>query len=327
MIEWRIVTVTLNPAIDRVLEAPQFKIGSHVRAHRIGWHPAGKGINVARVLGVLGTRCVATGLVGVGELATFEDYLRRVGHGRVTTQLLVVRGATRENITIMDPVLDTETHIRDEGFKVQREDVRRISSKIGMLAREHTIVAICGSIPPGVSLGDLRSILHRCNDQGARVIVDAGPDVLPALRDEPLWMVKLNPEELASLSDMPTESFEDNVAAARAISAAGSGSVEYVVATRGAEGAILVGRDVAISARAFVHPGRIANTVGCGDALLAGLLDRWRRTGDWRAALSHGVATATANAVSREPGVLHIEDVREFTDVTTVEELEPAESA
>ncbi len=324
MPDFRIVTVTLNPAVDRVLEAPQFIVGAHTRARRIGWYPAGKGVNVARVLATLGSRCVATGFVGIGELAMFEEYLERVGQGRVVTQLLVVRGRTRDNITIMDPVLDTETHIRDEGFQVQPDDVRRISSKVGLLSREGTIMAFSGSLPKGVSLGDFRSMIHRCNDLGAHAVVDTSESVLEALRGEPLWMAKLNAAELATLSSMPTTTEEQTIAAARAICLSSGGAVENVIATRGAAGAILISPRAELIARVFVHPGRIANTVGCGDALLAGVLREWSRSGDWTSAMRRGVAVATASAVSRTPGTLNLEDVQEFWDVAGVDPLDAA---
>lgn len=317
----RIVTVTLNPAVDRVLEAPQFTIGTHTRARRIGWYPAGKGINVARVLATLGSRCIATGFVGKNELAMFEEYLERVGQGRIVTQLLVVYGRTRDNVTIQDPILDTETHIRDEGFHVQPEDVRRITSKIGMLAREGTTIVFSGSLPPGLSLGDFRTILHRCVDQGALAVVDTSDSVLKALRGERLWMAKLNAQELSVLSGKPTDTEEHAVEAARSVCVTGGGTIDYVVATRGAAGAILIGPGLEIVSRVFVHPGRIANTVGCGDSLLAGMLHQYTKTHNWSEAMRSGVAVATATATSRTPGTLSLEDVREFLEAATVEPI------
>lgn len=315
----RIVTVTLNPAVDRVLEAPQFAIGAHARAKRIGWYPAGKGINVARVLATLGGRCIATGLVGRNELGMFEEYLERVGEGRIITQLLVVYGRTRDNVTIQDPVLDTETHIRDEGFSIQPEDARRIASKVAMLARPGTVIAFCGSVPRGLSLGDFRTMIHRCQDQGAFAVVDTSEHVLEALRGERLWMAKLNAHELATLSGMKTETHEQAVAAARSLCLSHGGTIDHVVATRGAAGAIFIAPGLEVVSRVFVHPGRIANTVGCGDSLLAGMIYEWTRTGDWRDALRKGVATATATAASRNPGTLSLDDVAEFWEAATVE--------
>ena len=322
----RIVTVTLNPAIDRVLEAPQFRVGDHCRARRLGWYPGGKGINVSRVLGALGSRSIATGFVGRDELALFEEHLERVALGRVVMQLLVVRGRTRENITVMDPILDSETHIRDEGFTVQPDDVQRISSKVGMLAREGTIVVVAGSAPPGVKLGDIRTMLHRCQDAGADLVVDTNGEALNAVRDEPVWMLKLNTAELSELTGLPTETEDEVVEAASGLTTDRGGRVERVIATRGASGAILVGRGDAFAARVFVHPGRIANTVGCGDSLLAGLLHGVRTSKGWHESLSLGVAVATANAVSRTPGSISLEDVEEFLGAVMLEDVRRPEA-
>lgn len=340
--ELGIVTVTLNPAIDRVVVAEQFKIGAHQQARRLGWYPAGKGINVSRVLATLGTRSVATGFVGAHDLALFEEFLERRGRGRVVMQLLIVPGRTRENITIMDPVLDTETHIRDEGFRAPRDAVRRATSKIEMLARPGRVVVFAGSLPPGVSPGDLRSMLHVCQDEGARIVVDTSGANLAAVRDERVWMLKLNHHELAELTGMPTDDEAAVFAAARAVclprvstdhdhrpaaetdtGGGPAGGAEYVVVTRGGAGAVLVSRDVELTARVFVHPGRIANTVGSGDSLLAGILHAWSRGQGWRAAMTSGVAVATANAVSREPGTLSLDDVEEFTAAAMIEERTP----
>jgi 1-phosphofructokinase family hexose kinase len=317
----RLVTVTLNPAIDRVMEVEQFSVGKMSTARLVGWYPGGKGINVARVLARLGTRCIATGFLGGADLSMFEEHIERVGQGRAIMQLLVVRGQTRTNMTITDPVLDTETHIREDGFRVYPEDVRRMASKVGMLAREDSVMVFAGSLPPGVSLGDLRSMLHVCVDEGARVAVDMNESVMAALREEPLWMVKLNARELAGFAGMATGSEAEIVRAARAVSTQGRGFAEIVIATRGADGAVLIAPGVAISAKVLVHPARIVNTLGCGDSLLAGVLHEWRRSENWHEALKMGVATATATAVSREVGSLSLEDVKEFLEATLIQGL------
>ncbi|MGP1347004.1 MAG: 1-phosphofructokinase family hexose kinase [Phycisphaerales bacterium] len=317
----RIVTVTLNPAVDRVLEAPQFRVNEHVRARHLGWYPGGKGINLARSLGILGSRAIATGFIGRGELGMFEENLEHVAGGRVITQLLIVRGRTRDNVTIMDPVLDTETHIRAEGFSVQRDDVRRITSKVRMLSRPGAIVAFGGSLPPGTNLGDLRSMLHAAEDHGALTVVDTSASALAALRGEPMWLAKLNNQELSTLAGMPTGTRDETIAAARGVTRRHGGSVQHVIATRGAEGAIYIGPDHEFEARAFVHPGLVASTVGCGDALLAGVLHEYTRSGDWKESMRLGVAVATANAVSRERGVFSMQDVGEYLGVASVEEI------
>jgi len=322
MPEIRVVTVTLNPAVDRVLEAPGFAVGRHVKAKRIALYPAGKGVNVSRVLATLGTRSVVTGLVGKNELGMFEEHLERAGEGRIVCQLLIVRARTRDNTTIVDPVEDTETHVRDEGFHVQPDDVTRIGSKLGMLARPGVMMAFCGSLPPGLEPSAFAAIVRRCRDLGAKVVVDTSREALEALRGERLWMAKLNAAELETLAQRPTETLEQTIEASRALSVHGGGVVDHVVATLGADGAVHIGEGGDLRGWVSVHPGRIVSTVGCGDSLLAGMLSILARDAKaWERAMREGLAAATANACTREAGFFDPNDLYEFRDVATLEHV------
>ncbi|MEC9373188.1 MAG: PfkB family carbohydrate kinase [Planctomycetota bacterium] len=319
MSDVRIVTVTLNPAVDRVIEAPSFKVGAHVTGHIVAWYPTGRGITISRAFANVGVRSIATGFVGRAELNMFEEYLQRVAHGRAVSQFLVVRARTRDNITIVDPVEDTDTHIRDAGFKVQPDDVTRISSKLSMLAREGTIMCFGGSLPPGVTPADFANMVSRCRIQRARVVLDVADNALEAVRDQRIWMVKLNRAQVARLAGRELANEGDFLQAARSLSAADSGPFEYVLATRGAEGAVLFGPNVALLGRVGVHPGRVVSTVGCGESLVAGVIADYLRTGDWSAALHEGMALATANATGREAGAADPEDLAEFREAAMIE--------
>lgn len=325
MADCRIVTVTLNPAMDRVLEAPGFAIGAHAAAKRVALYPAGKGINASRVLAMLGVRSIAAGFIGKQDLAIFEEYLERLGSGRIVMQLLAVHGATRDNITIVDPVNDTETHIREEGFKVQREDVHRVTSKLAMLSRPGTIVAFSGSCPPGVTSSDFLEMVRRCRRQGARVCVDTSGAPLETMRGQELWMAKLNQHELGVLSGRDTDSIERVIDAAKALSAASGGPVECVCATMGEHGAVLACKEGSWRAWAPIHPGLVVSTVGCGDALLAGMFAILQSNGFemspalWERALREGVAAATINATKREAGNLSMDEMESFREIVEIE--------
>lgn len=313
----------MNPAFDKVLEAPGFRIGSQVTARRVAWYPAGKGVNVSRVLAILGGRSIATGFVGRNELRLFEEHLERTGEGRIVCQLLVVRARTRDNITIVDPVDDTETHIRDVGFNVQPADVDRLQSKLSMLARPGAVVAFCGSLPPGVEPERFAEMVRTARRAGALVVVDTSDDALRALQGEDIWLAKLNERELATLSGMATDTPEAVVEAAHRLSVDGGGSVRHVVATRGEYGAVMAAEGIVRKGWVIVHPGRVQNTVGCGDSLLAGMLRSLLLDDeDWETAFREGLAVATANACSAEAGTLSIGEVEEFRSATTLEAVE-----
>ena len=323
MSERRIVTVTLNPAVDRVLEAPNFAVGKHIRGKRVALYPAGKGINVSRVLATLGARSIATGFVGKGELAMFEEHLEETGKNKIVCQLLIVQARTRDNVTIVDPINDTETHIRDEGFQVQPEDVARMASKLSLLANENTTMVFAGSLPPGVSASAFAHMIERCVEQGATVAVDTSLQGVSSLGEQNIWLLKVNREELAAMAEAPTDSEAEVIAAARSLSLHAGGSIHNVLATMGADGALLIGESVALRGRVGVHPGRILSTVGCGDCMVAGVVAAFVRSGDWRTAMREGLASATAGAISRQAGFIDLEDVEEFREASIIEPLEP----
>ncbi|TVQ31399.1 MAG: hypothetical protein EA376_09835 [Phycisphaeraceae bacterium] len=327
MAETRIVTVTLNPALDHVIVAENFKIGKRVA----GWiaddrypagFPTGKGIAISRVLGFKGIRSIATGFVGRNELDMFEGFLEKKASGRVVSQFLVVQKRTRDNITIVDPVNETETHIRDVGFEVQQDDVKRISSKVAMLSRPDTIVCFAGSLPRGLEPEQFGRLVARCVGQGARVVVDTNSEGLRGLKTRRLWMIKLNVDEVGMLADLPVDSRERLIEAARSLTAARGGSYDVVLVTRGADGAMLFTEDVALIGQVSVHPGRIVSTAGSGESLVAGVLSVLNKGGDWVSALREGLALATANAIGREAGLVDEGDAEEFRVMAMVDRIE-----
>ncbi len=327
MREHRLVTVTLNPAVDRVIEAPGFAVGSQVTGRIIAQYPTGRGITMSRALAALGQRSIATGFVGRGELGMFEEHLERIARGRAVVQFLVVRARTRDNISVVDPVEDSETHIRDAGFAVQPDDVQRIESKLAMLARRETIMCFGGSLPPGIEPDRFAHIVSRCSSQGALVALDVSTAALEAVRDQKIWLVRVNSKQLAGITGQTLKDDDQFVSAARSLASSGGGAFQHVVATRGADGACLVGPDVTLLGRVSCHPGRVVSTAGCAECLVAGLVASTTTGKGWTEAFREGLAVATANAIGREAGEIDDEDLAEFRFMAMVEELGESTSA
>jgi fructose-1-phosphate kinase PfkB-like protein len=201
------------------------------------------------------------------------------------------------------------------------EDVHRICDDIAALAHDGTIMVFTGSLPAGFPLAHYRDLIKRCRANRARIVIDAADEVAASLRDEQLWMVKLNSAELATFTERPTATRDQCIDAARACCSAHGGHVEIVIATRGADGAIMIGPETEIACRVSLNQERLATTIGCGDALLAGLLHEWLRAERWDHALRRGVAVATAVAVGRSPGTFSLEDAKAFWTHATIEPL------
>ncbi|WP_432796998.1 1-phosphofructokinase family hexose kinase [Poriferisphaera sp. WC338] len=310
--ELSIVTVTLNTAIDRVLEADNFAVGGHVRANQKLRYPAGKGINVSRTLARLGWQNVATGYIGETHAAEYNEFLRSIKPGRINNQLLAVRGATRENITVLDPVNHTDTHIRTEGYEISEHVSGRIISKVGLLARQGTMIVFSGSLPPGMTVTDYNTLVYVAISAGSQVVLDVDGDVLKSLvqigtgdhaETKPFFMVKPNLHELEEMLGIGSLQSEDEiVAAAKQI----AGVVQWVVVTLGEGGAIMISPDgAAWRGRCDVLSEEVQNTVGCGDTMLAGMIDGQMRDAEPEEVLRRALALATANAM--EPGVAEYE--------------------
>jgi 1-phosphofructokinase family hexose kinase len=287
--ESRIVTVSLNPAIDRAIEVERLVPGDHLLGREITRTAGGKGVNVARALAALGTRCVATGFLGEDNREAFDACFTDAD---IADQFFPLSGRTRENITLVDRSDNTETHIRDVGLEVSQRDLDRLTSKLKLLSGEGTHVLFCGSTPPGVSAEAFAALVDACVETGAHVAVDTSGDALRAMRGRELWLLKPNAKELADLVGRELPEPAEQFAAAREV----VGDVENVILTRGGEGASLFTRRLECHARVAVRAEDVQNTVGCGDVLL-GVFVACRREGmDLRPSLARAVAAATASA-------------------------------
>ncbi|MFP4058798.1 MAG: 1-phosphofructokinase family hexose kinase [Candidatus Brocadiia bacterium] len=291
-----IITVTLNTSVDRTLEVPGFEVGGHLRGRLLAAQPAGKGVNVARCLDALGVPSVVAGLVGRREEPLFRESFEGT---RVDLQLTPVADATRVNTTLLDPERGTDTHIRERGFQVAPPELAALERRLRGLAGAGALVVFCGSLPPGIDAAALRRLLAACQEAGARVGADLGGQELAVAVAARAGLITPNVLELGELLGRELEAAAEGqlVEAARGL----LDRVGTVLVTRGADGALAVSRDGTTAGRATVE--RPRNTVGCGDAFLAGYLAAlWRGQGPeerLRLALGCGAASALAEAAGQ----------------------------
>ncbi len=308
-----VVTVSLNPAIDRIIEVPGFAVGAHQHGRLLSRTAAGKAVNVSRALALLGVRNLAAGFVGAGETAFFEGSLAGTG---VETRFLAVPAATRENITLVDPVARVETHIRDTGFGVGADDGVRLEEQLRRTCRAGAVVVFSGSMPKGITAEAFGRLLRTCIDAKARVVVDTSGEALRTAVDLPLWLIKPNVEELGEIAGRPIASEAEIVAAGQRLAE----RIGMVIVSRGKAGAFCFASGSVLKGCIAVDPQRVGNTVGCGDCLLAGCIAGRLRSSNGQEAFRYALAVATAKAVSLEPGQFDPADVEVFFREAVVEE-------
>ncbi len=290
-----ILTVGLNPAIDRVIEVPGLRLGVHQTGREVSRCAGGKAFNLTRALTTMGIACTATGFLGRDNESQFAQLLDA---DRVVDCMIRLPGATRVNITLADPEQGTETHIRDRGLAVRREDLNALSAELARQTGPGTVVVFSGSLPPGCSGVDHNRLVAAANAAGGRVVVDShGPAGAELV--ERIDLAAPNATELAEWTSRPSATESERLQAAEALlDRAGA-----VLLSLGADGAMLIGPGLRLHAVVQDESIQPVNTVGCGDALLGAFLAARVANRPDQQALTAAVATATASALTSLPAV------------------------
>lgn len=288
-----IVTVTVNPSLDRTVEIDALVRGAVHRARGGRVDAGGKGVNIARALTANGYAARAVLPVGGpdgGEL------VRLLAEAAIDCRAVPIAGAVRTNVSVVEPD-GTVTKFNAPGPVLSPSELAALVEATLAAAGDASWVACSGRLTPGAddaTYADLVEALHRA---ACPVAVDSsGPALVAALAAGP-DLVKPNAEELADAAGRPLATFGDVVAAAQNLRRAGA---RAVLASLGGDGSILVEESGAVHGHAPVDA--VRSTVGAGDATLAGFLAAGGRGPKaLREALAWGAAAVSLPG-SRMPG-------------------------
>ena len=287
----KIITVGLNLAIDRVIEVKSLQVGSHQEGKELSRTPGGKAFNISRVCAALKTHSIATGFLAADTRALYDQAL---AGGFIEDQFVEVPGLTRENITLLDRLSGSDTHIRDQGQPVTSEQIKALSNTLASLACPESIIIFSGSLPSGFTPAEHSNLVRSCVEAGARVAVDTSGPALADLAAERFWLAKPNLAELAQLTGKTFSKLDDQLSAARTLTK----RISNILLSAGGEGAYLFTPDRAYHASVKVSAEKVLNTVGCGDALLGAFISAITLGQPKEQALISAVATASACAIS-----------------------------
>ncbi|MFJ2333140.1 1-phosphofructokinase [Pseudomonas helleri] len=260
----RILTITLNPALDLTVRVPHLEPGEVNRSQALLSHAAGKGLNVAQVLADLGHSLTVSGFLGEDNQQAFNALFARRGFADA---FIRVPGETRSNIKLAEDD-GRVTDINGPGPYVNDLAQHALLDKLDHIAASHDAVVVAGSLPRGVSAQWLRELVLRLKALGCKVILDTSGEALKeGLRAGP-WLVKPNAEELSEALGRPVSSVASQVAAATELQTLG---ISHVVISHGADGVNWFSRGTQ-PLQALPPKVRVASTVGAGDSLLAGMV-------------------------------------------------------
>ncbi|MDC6381101.1 1-phosphofructokinase [Pseudomonas graminis] len=259
----KILTLTMNPALDLTVQLGPLQIGQVNRSDAMLSHAAGKGINVAQVLADLGHELTVAGFLGVDNQQPFETLFAKRGF---VDEFVRVPGETRSNIKLAESS-GRITDLNGPGPEVSPQAQQALAARVEQIAAGFDAVVVAGSLPRGVSAQWLKTLLLRLNAMGLKVALDTSGEALRAGLEASPWMIKPNTEELADALDAPIISIAAQAEAAADLRQRG---IEHVVISQGSEGVHWFSSNVAL--QALPPKVTVASTVGAGDSLLAGMV-------------------------------------------------------
>jgi len=313
----RVVTITLNPALDLTGSLDALNVGSISLANEGSLHAAGKGVNVAKVLSDLGAQVTVTGFLGCDNDGLFNQLFAEMG---ATDAFIRVEGATRINVKLVEKSGEV-SDINFPGVTVSEQAIEAFEAGLFTLAETHEFFVLAGSLPPGISAELCASWIEKLHQLGKKVIFDSSRAALTAGLTAHPWLIKPNDEELSEFVGRELNSIEDCQQTAQGLA---NNGIENIVVSLGAKGVMWLqqnGQSKPTWRYAQPPKMQVVSTVGAGDTLVAGLC--WGHMQQWSEPQTLSFSTAlSAMAVAQVGvGVPSIAAVQELQQQVTLQNL------
>ena len=284
-----IYTVTFNPAIDYVVHLPgSLQLDAVNRTTQEEYQFGGKGINVSSVLNALGCENTALGFVAGPTGRWLEDGLR--AQGVHTDFIHLDEGVTRINVKIK---AGEGTEINGLGPRIGEADMAQLTAQLDRLGPGDALV-LAGSIPACLAGDTYEKILVRLEGRGVQVVVDATRDLLVNVLQYRPFLIKPNNHELGEIFGRVLTTDAEITACAAMLQARGA---RNVLVSMAGDGALLLDEH-GVTHRMGVPKGKVLNSVGAGDSMVAGFLAGYLQKDDYDWALKLGTAAGSATAFS-----------------------------
>lgn len=261
----KIVTLSLNPAIDATLWVDEFKLEQDNLVNAERYDAAGKAMNVSRALHFYNAQNTAIVVAGRHNLEKYERQLRAE---KINYQLITQDGFIRENISIIQ-ANKTLTRILRPGFSIESETVSIIKERLSNEVDDKTLVVISGTLPKGITVRVLRNICAHIKTLGGLISLDTSSVTLDDIKEIQPFIIKPNYDEACALFDKKLESKEDILELAQLINSYG---VEHVLISLSSDGMLYSNAANTQRYHVSVPSVKLISSVGAGDFGLAGFI-------------------------------------------------------
>jgi len=286
----RIVTLTVNPALDIAMQANEVRPGHKMRTRGATYDPGGGGINVSRVIHALGGDTLALLAIGGCTGRFIEEMLGEAG---VPCQAVTVPGTTRVSLTVQETSSGAEYRFVPEGAMLEPSDAERFLSLLADVRADWLVAS--GSLPPGFPADFYAQVARLARRRDIRFALDTSGLALQAALHQGVDLLKTSLGEFQSI--VGTKASDDDALAQEASHLAASGAASMVALTLGERGAIVATSEYRLVQPALRVP--VRSTVGAGDSFLAGLVLGLARQKPAVEALRFAIAAGAAALMGR----------------------------
>jgi len=256
----RVISVTLNPSIDRTIKLSSLQVGRINRADSVSLDPGGKGVNLSRAVHALGSDTHA--ILACGDLGL--NWLKKSFDSESLSHTIIhASGVVRSNMTIIDSNGQI-TKINEPGAALSEKELQEVKNSLAALNLKNSWVAFAGRLNPGLAATTYRDLAQVAKEKGAFVAVDtSGAELKAALTAVVVDLIKPNQSELSELIGRQLLTIKDVIDGAQEVISAG---VSSVLCSLGSDGALLITDSGSIHCESVNK--MQGNPVGAGDILL-----------------------------------------------------------
>ncbi len=292
----KILSITLNPAIDVRYNISNANIGEVNRVLKIEKNAGGKGINVSRVIKELGGEVLATGIVGgfTGKL-----FLSKLNKSNIKNDFLETDNETRTCIALIEEEKNVITEFLESGIGTEKNFLDFLKKYRSIINENKDINIICasGSLLNGIPKDTYNILIEEANNKGIKFILDtSGEALINAIKEKP-FLIKPNKEELENILNTKFKNIDEIIEAGKEILKKG---VQNIMITLGADGALLITQNNLY--RATFPKVKIKNTVGSGDSTVAGMSFALSSDMSFEDSFRYAIACGTTNAMLANTG-------------------------
>ncbi len=309
-----IITITMNPAIDKTSYVDQLNVGGLNRLEKVNSTPGGKGINVSKTIAQLGGVSIASGFLAGSNGAYIQNCLTSLA---IENDMVYVDGETRVNLKVVDKEKEL-TELNEVGPLISEEKCDMLCAKVLSLAQVDDIVVLSGSVPQGVAKSIYATLCKQLKAKGVKVILDADGELFELGIKENPNVIKPNKYELCKYFDV-SETISDEKVASYAKQLLNKG-MDLVVVSMGKEGAMFV--DAQHSVRVGGLTINAQSSVGAGDAMVAALAYAMDKQLVFEEMVTLAVATSAGACESKGTQPASLPRVQQLMQQVTIKKVE-----